>query len=505
MLTTRRHFIKKTAIAPLMSASLSQLLTEWIPQDQYDLIVIGAGTAGLACALAAAEAGGKVLILEKSTELGGTLPHSVGQLVVNDVKFLAADKKKLSQAEINQKIVGQSPGGQPELLNISLESSGPTIEWLSSMGVIFENTKTQLSLGYGGIDTEFSVFAKEGGKAIQLALKNALQKFVTTGNITLLTKHQVVELTKRGNKISGVKALSDTGEQSFSGAQVVLCSGGYSANRLLWQQLHGTNIKTLMAGPATATGDAHALAEKIGAKFDTFGEPILQAGAIEVEPKSGKADWNDGWALIADSTTHPLREIYVNSYGVRFMNEAEPNLELRAKLIAKQPESKCWVVFDQKSLYEVNPILFAKWDLNRVYSEANRSRCFFWGNTLEDVAKRANLSPVMLKQTLDDYNLMCADGNDYDYQRKKETLIPINQGPFFALQTHVSSLVSVGGLAVNTKLQVLDAQSKPFSNLYAVGEALGAGQLMGTNFMGGLMLTASLGLGRKLGKMLIKP
>jgi fumarate reductase flavoprotein subunit len=91
------------------------------------------------------------------------------------------------------------------------------------------------------------------------------------------------------------------------------------------------------------------------------------------------------------------------------------------------------------------------------------------GDTIEGLAKAVGLDPVVLSQTLAEYNAACDKKYDPLFFKPAKFLRPVRKAPFYAINMAPSVLVSVGGIRVNGNLQVTDKQYKPIPGLYAVG------------------------------------
>lgn len=501
---SRREFLKTTALSTLgWTVVGSKALT--LAEENFDLIVVGAGTAGMPCAISAAEMGAKVLVIEKSNQVGGTLHLTGGHMSAGGTKHqLKHNITDSPQAHFEDVMRISKNTAPPELVRLAVEEAPHTIDWLDGLGFEFAPDSPRIVHGHVPYQVARTQYGKDAGKSILKAIMPEWNKWVQTGQIKLLLEQELTDLIKKGNRITGVQTKSATGLNTWQGKKVVLTTGGYAANHRMFALKHPGTNRLITAAARTSTGEGISIAEKHGAQFWNADKHISSLGGIEVEPQSGWADFWDGWAMVFTTAYRPTKEIYVNSYGVRFMDEANPDPDYRERIVSKQPGGKFWVIFEQKNLFETQPSIVPKWDINRVFNEANRGKCVWWGHTIEELAKRANLPTMMLKQTIDDYNAMTTDGTDIDFKRNKETLLPITEGPYFAILTYATSLISFGGLVVNTKLQVLDNQGKAIHNLYAAGEILGAGATTGNAFCGGMLVTPAMSFGRILGRSLSK-
>lgn len=496
---SRRDFLKIVSLAPIVAE-----LKNKHKADQYDLIVVGAGTAGVPCAIAAAEKGAKVLVIEKSELVGGTLHITNGHMSAGGTKNQIAHKIVDSpQAHFDEVMRLSKKTVSEALLRLATEEAPKTIDWLDSLGFEFAPGSPRIDYGQVPYEVARTQYGKEAGKSILKVLLPLYEKYTSAGQITTLLSHSMVDLLRKGSKIIGVKAADEATTKDYYGKNIVITTGGYAANSALFNEKHPDKARLISAAALTSTGEGIQIAEKHGAQFWNADKHSSSLGGVEEEPNSGRADFGSSWATVFTTFTRPALEIYVNSYGVRFMNESNPDIEYRQHIVSKQPGAKFWILFDQNILFQnPNSTIIAKWDYNRLYQEAFRGRCVWYGNNIEELGKKAGLPIETLKRTLSDYNQMVAEGLDIDFNRTKESLQAMTQGPYFAVLTYATSLVSYGGLAVNEKLQVLDKQNKPIANLYAAGEAIGAAATTGNTYCSGMLLTPALSFGRFLGQSL---
>lgn len=498
---SRRDFLKIVGLVPFVA----EINNREFADNQYDLIVVGAGTAGIPCAIAAAEKGAKVLVIEKAEQVGGTLHLTSGHMSAGGTKHQMAHKTVDTPQAHFDDVMRISKKTAPEaLVRLATDEAPKTIDWLDSLGFEFAPESPLIDYGQVPYQVARTQFGKEAGKSILKVLLPQYEKYTATGHINTLLNHKLVDLLKKGSKVIGVKVANEVGEKDYLAKSVVLTTGGYAANSTMFAEKHVVKNRLVSSAALTSMGEGIQVAEKHGAQFWNADKHNLSLGGLEEEPNSGRADFLSAWVMVSSTLARPAKEIYVNSYGVRFMDESNPDPDYRENIVSKQPGAKFWIVFDQNILFQnPNNTLVAKWDYNRLYQEAFRGRCVWYGNNIEELGKKTGLPIETLKRTLADYNQMVAEGLDIDFNRTKESLQAMPQGPYFAVLTYASSLVSYGGLAINEKLQVLDKQNKPIPNLYAAGEIIGAGATTGNTFCSGMLLTPALSFGRLLGKLLV--
>ncbi|MFN8356116.1 MAG: FAD-dependent oxidoreductase [Spirosomataceae bacterium] len=501
----RRDFLKMLGLGTVASNSLVFASPKTSADTVFDLIVVGAGAAGMACALAASEKGTKVLVIEKAPLIGGTLPYSEGKLSAGGTALQKAKNITDSpQTHFEELQVLSRDFPDLSLVKLACDEAPKTMAWLDSLGFEYNPASPLPHTSEVPYKVPRTYVGKEGGLTLQKTLEKPWNLQVSVGTISVLLKHKLTDILKKGSKVVGVKAYSSDGEKEFFAKNVVLTTGGYASNPMLMAAKH-PGKKVFSAANQNAMGDGLELAEKIGAKSWNIAQTQVVLGGIQDEIIKERADYQVGWLDIANPQVRPVREVYVNSFGVRFMDESNPSPEYRRQQIVKQPGEKIWILFDQNVLFQVpNTTIVQRWDYNRLFQEAFRGKTVWYANTIEELAKKSGLPVETLKTTWSEYNQMAIEGADLDFNRPRETMQPMPQGPYFAIVTQATTIFSTDGLAVNDKLQVLDKNNRPIANFYAAGEVLGAAAVTGGVYCSGMLLTAALSFGRKLGLTLGK-
>ena len=96
-----------------------------------------------------------------------------------------------------------------------------------------------------------------------------------------------------------------------------------------------------------------------------------------------------------------------------------------------------------------------------------------WANTIEELADKMGVPKDRLKKSFDRYNELCEKGVDKDLGKRRELMVPLDKPPYYAFRFGPAVLVVVGGLKINSNMEVLDEKNKPVPGLYAVGNTSG--------------------------------
>jgi flavocytochrome c len=479
----------------------------------YDLVVVGAGSAGMPCAIRAAQRGLSVLVVEKDTEVGGTLHLTAGHLSAGGTQRQREKGIEDSTAEHWADVQRISHGTTDEAIaKKAVELAPSTINWLEELGYAFHEKAPLIIYGheayskprtYFGADDYFGGPIVQPGKAVLKVLLPVFNSLVADGTIDLRLRHSLQHLLMNDERVVGIEVLHAGESRHFFGKHIVLTTGGYASDSGFFKQ-HVKNIDRLIStAKTTSTADGIKAAMNIGAVFHGAEKHISTLGGIETEPGSGRANFWSAWARVSNGVDRKQREIYVNELGERFMNEYDSTVDERERLVLQQPHQRFYVVFDETSLND-GPCVVVQWNAERFKKEAKKEKCCWSAATIEELAAKINIPADALQKTVERYNDFIANQSDDDFGR---TYLhhAVKQAPFYALLVYAYSLISFGGIKVNEDLQVVDANGKAIKGLYAAGEILGAGATSGNAFCSGMVLTPALSFGKWLGEVTPTP
>ncbi|MCX6550483.1 MAG: FAD-dependent oxidoreductase, partial [Acidobacteria bacterium] len=234
---TRRDFLNQTAVS-LAGAGLagtSELGASQGPtasRPDADIIVVGAGLAGLAAAITAADAGASVLLVDKHYKIGGSAMGAGGSFSAAGSKAQRAkvieDSPERHFQDAN--VIGKGKA-DPALLKLYTEQAAPTQEWLESLGIEFAPTGPRMAPEHELYSTARTCDAKGGGPGYIVAMGKELDRRIAAGKITLKGETAAKRLVTRGGRVVGVTVATELGtERSFHGKAVILACGGYGSN-----------------------------------------------------------------------------------------------------------------------------------------------------------------------------------------------------------------------------------------------------------------------------------
>jgi fumarate reductase flavoprotein subunit len=463
--------------------------------SDYDVIVIGAGGAGLAAAIAAAHEGASVLVLEAENEVGGSTQLSAGMLTAAGTSVQAAlgvedSPERMFQhyMDLNQWRVLPGP------TRMFCQESSTIVDWLVDLGV---EIPTQVStnahmpgLTRAGVEDIWRGHVpKDQGYGLVQALDAQRRRLGV--DLALQSRVDDIILDDEG-RVRGVRIE----DQDLTAPAVVVASGGLSSNPELLAEFY----------PDSAiAGDALFVVAAPGSRGDHIG----------MARRHGLSLFGHGWGLLLVTaefqTMHhwqsgfpPPSRIHVDRDGRRCMDEDAP-YAVSPGILADRG-GWVWAVFDESARTGL-PDGYADWAAHRVLEEVEKG-IVLRADSLAELATLMKVPADHLTSSVNRWNEVMASGHDADFLRHESlaakgastALDPIEQGPFYAVRMLPAELVCTHtGLQVDDHTRVLDHAGQVVPGLYAAGEA--AGGILGNRYVGGGNSVAhALVLGRRAGR-----
>ena len=435
-----------------------------------DVVVVGGGGAGMSAAVRLAELGQQVILFEKASFLGGAISVSGGNQVIMGSQLQADngvedDSVESMVADFEANGAGKN---NEEILTLFAENVGAATDGLvASCGIEFEPGLHQL-----GEYSHNRELAYTGGGA---GFAERMRKAVERSGATVYLSTKVESLLVEDGAVVGVKAVSTDGTKEYTvhAANVVLATGGYGNNK---DMLTDEMKSALYYGPSTSTGDGIRMAEAVNAQTANMEYGKRYPNGIEVDTgiaKSTIAGNIVGWTMSA---------ILVNADGNRVVNEKASNRTILEEEL-QQPGGMLYLLLDSETFEvwktKLAPAGISEGDIEK-YLAANGTTTpvFAHGETLEEAAAAAGVNAENLAATVEKYNSFVEKGEDADFGRNASYLtMKIGAGPYYLIEQKPRFATTMGGLVVNTNMQVLNQEGSAISGLYAAGET--CGQVMG--------------------------
>lgn len=437
-----------------------------------DVLVIGGGIAGLVSALEAANAGAKVVVLEKLDRLGGSSVTSGGIVYGTG-----------SQLNIDETIDGFHPedivayyeertDGNMDLDMVTFwaEHSGETIDWLiDEMGIEFDGGVKPT----GTSPANRGHFTVDRGGAVMVPIWNHV---LENENITVIRHAAVTELLTDGDVVTGAVADHYGAAVTVNAKAVIMANGGYDRNPDYMAEYVPNSEGVPSMSSVGNTGDEIEWGKELGASM------IFKGGVMGMHTTDASYTLNNGVNLLSWLPT-----LGVNDKGERFMNESL-DYPLYYQAMEENGTSCAWWIFDS-TLEDKVPLM----------EKAVERRQGFKADTLEELGEAAGLDAETFAATVARYNELGEKGEDEDFGRA--TIAPLSEeGPYYAIKVIRSTVAGFGGFEINTEAQVLKEDGTAFPNMFAAGECA-SGQFFNRVYpASGSMLSISTTFGRVAGR-----
>lgn len=461
-----------------------------------DVLVVGAGTAGMPAAIFAARRGARVILAEAEATPGGTLRRAAGHVSAGGTR-LQREKGIEDNPEAHSADIARITGGtaDPGMVALACEMAPRTVAWLDELGLDWDPACPAILHALEAYSVPRTYWGRDRGRSIAAVLVPELEREIDAGRIAFLPRHRLEALEQSGGTVTGARfRRPDGGEARISAAQTVLTSGGYTANPALFAEMTGGLPLCGGAEPAN-TGAGLTAAREIGAAVSPARHFLPHVGGIEDPPGSRRTARADNPVLM------PARqpwEIYVDRDGRRCLREDEPDRVTQQQAMTRVPDMTFWIVWDAAIDAEA-PELLPTWRGPRLEAAWADHPAFSKADTLDALAMAAGIDPGGLTGTVAAWNAALAAGAP-DPLGRTHRPAPIATPPFFAVRNHGTTATSSGGLVADRDCRVLDTQGRPIAGLFAAGEILGRELLSGNAFVGGMSITPALAFGRRLGE-----
>lgn len=428
-----------------------------------EVVVIGAGVCGLMAAYTSAKAGAKTIVLEKSEKFNARGGHNAAlRSKIQLEEGLDYDPARVV-AELTKWANNNVDGGQEmawavncspimdELLDMAAENGIEVMRWGNDVPDQFYPEYKSVHM-FGGMDQSILAGMLEGA-----AIKAGAEFHYSTPADQLVKDN--------AGRVTGVVAKDAEGAyKKFEAAKaVILCSGDYGNNPEMIQYYcpRAAEVDMNVYAPPVNTGDGQKMGIWIGAAMQKQEPHTPMVHNLGAAPFSG----------------NPF--LRVNIEGLRYENEDVP-IPLMANSAQLQPGHKTWTIYD--SSYEEDvPKMGTSFSRTNMVTErtltgidtALESGSLIKADSIDELATKMGVPVEAFKATVARYNELAGKGVDEDFGKNGEMMTAIDTGPFYAAYNSLALLVVLGGLDVNSKFQVLDAEHKVIPGLFAAGNTAG--------------------------------
>lgn len=440
------------------------------PEDtSTDIVIIGAGGAGLTAAIEATNEGAKVIVVEKNAFMGGNTNYATGGMNAAGTKYQeAAGLEDSSELHYQDTMKGGHDKNDPSLLKVFTEKAAETLYWLEDLGANLSE------IGRSGGQSVDRIHKAPEGMPIGPHLMDVFANQVEKLNIDVRLNTKAVEIISEGNKVLGIKVeYLDGHTYNINAKAVIIASGGFGANPDLV-----TKYKPELEGFGTtnqpgATGDILGMIDKLDIALTDIEE-------IQTHPTVVP--------IINEMITEGVRgdgAILVNRDGKRFINELETR-DTVSKAILSQEGKSAFLIFDQQVVDKASAI--------KKYKDAGLLK---EANSLQELGEKLKINTAQLESTLETYNEYYKEQNDKEFGRRLLNFELI-KAPFYGVEVSPAIHHTMGGLKINTNSEVINNSGNVVKGLYAAGEVTGG--IHGGNRIGGNAITDITVFGKIAGK-----
>lgn len=463
--------------------------------DNYDVIIIGAGSTGLPAGIFAAERGARVLQIEADQRIGGTLYWSSGQMSAAGTRLQAAAGIDDSAEEHYEDAMRICNGTMDAALGrMAIDNASDTLDWLTGLG--FEPLPGHPVAGsaHEPYRTRRYCWGEKLGVSVLEAMTPPFERLIAEKRIDLRLETKFTRLLQDdAGAVTGVEVETPSGStQRHYGRNVVLASGGYAANLEMWAEITPQYALTSYCNPYSR-GDGIRAAQELGATVsggDSFLTTVAGFRQDADDPLSGAH-------LRLNPAIRKPWEFYVNGEGKRFVREDHPSIDHIERAVLALPDFTLYVIFDEP-MRQNAPVITLETREDMAARFGNHAH-FLRADRLADLATQIKVDPETLEQTTAQFNQAVESRLDPEFGRE-HMIRPIGTPPFYAVKAVGFTVVSPAGIDVDPQLRVLREDGSAIPNLYAAGEALGFSRLSGNAFVGGMSLTPAITFGRLLGR-----
>ena len=420
-----------------------------------EIVIIGAGGAGMAAAIMVNQAGKDFVLLEKMPYAGGNTTKATGGMNAAETHYQKEqgieDSTALFAADTMK---GGHALNDPALVAVMANESSNAIDWLDSIGAALPK------ISFSGGASVNRIHAPEDGSGVGGYLVERFSaKLEELGVETMFNTKATEILTDGDGRVCGVKAEGADYNYVFNCKAVILATGGFGANEDMYTQYRPDLKGTVTTNAPGATGDGIVMAQALGAD-------LVDIEQIQLHPTVEQTT-----SMLITESVRGDGAILVNQGGVRFTNELLTRDAVSAAELAQEGQY-AYIIFDQNLRDHLKAI--EKYVSTGITVQAD---------TIEGLAELLNIDPSTLAKTLADWNECVKNQRDPEFGRTTGMEADLTTAPYYAIKIAPGIHHTMGGVKIDTSAHVINTEGKPIPGLYAAGEVTGG--VHGGNRLGG--------------------
>ena len=417
--------------------------------EQFDIVIVGAGGAGLAAAVEAHEQGAdNILVLEKMSFAGGSTTMAFGGFNCTNSRFMDEQGKEETPVMLVDKIVKNGAGfADVDMAGIIAMETPKVIEWLDGFGSEWGKIRYA------------DLHCPTDGTIPGVELVKVLKEQAEKNGIEIRYNSPAVDLiADESGRVSGVQVKDASGEYTIDVQAVILATGGFESNPEMIAKYDNPGLAHIHLAPSQGNmGDGIVMAEKLGAELRNMDLIQLSCAVAPFSIQMQLPIKNNG-------------VVFINKEGKRFTNEySEASSDRRiTEDILKQTDAECFGVYNE-TIYQTFMAIEEKdfFDEYRMTGIDN-SGTVIKADTLEELAEKLGVDQETFLATMN--GLKTDNIGNEEVVKLADTY---KSGPYYAVTLTPGVMDTLGGVLADTTGRVINKEGKPIKGLYAAGEVIG--------------------------------
>ena len=420
-----------------------------------DVVVVGAGIAGLTAALTAAQAGADVILVEKQAVVGGSGLLTAAGFYGAETSVVPAEVETIDEM-YNHILDMIAEGGSLDNVDTDrirhlCESTPELVEWLEGMGYEFTTT----DFGIKDAKQHYHILADGSNGPGQVKI---LSENVEKAGVNVMTETKCIALKQEDGAMTGITVSQGNGTFDINAKSVILACGGYANNPEMMMRLAPQSLFSYSCANAGATGEVLQMAADLGAAW--YNDQFMLTCGFTSDPNSAL-----GMVCYPPYASMPL----VDQTGNRFMNEFSL-WTLNSEMVRNVENAPFYGIFDS-SFLKGTEAEFKYDSIEQAIAEG--SPYVVKADTLEDLAAKIGIKDVdAFLKTIETYNsVKGTDDPEPAFGVPNDQLSFVEEGPFYGVLMVSLNAGTMGGIQTQMTGEVLDVYGEVMPGLYACGEA----------------------------------
>ena len=433
-----------------------------VKEYNTDFLIVGAGISGLAAAVQARQLKLNTIVIDKNGFVAGNGGGVEGIFGINTKMQkdagIHAEKEDIISKETE---LGQYRADGSFWVDL-INNSADNIDWLVNLGV--QLTKVD---DYHGT-CMFPTFHWFKGGFASVGYVPYMKKKADELNVKFLLETSATSIIEEKGTIKGVYAKTPKGYIKINAKATLLATGGVGHNPDLLEQQGWSTKNIHYCSMPSNTGDGYQMAMSVGAMDMLKESPEFMMNYIQAFPHEGVHLYLDPInGFMSLPSGGPV--VFVNQDGRRFVNENVKKYNLLYQRMAIKATKVTYEIFTQRIFDKLTKNVENADEILAKALKENEGNSLFKANSISELAQKVNLPVAILSKTMKLYNSYCDNGKDLEFNKDKEMLVSMEDGPYYIARLDPSNLIGIGGIGSNRKFEVINNNFEKIPGLYASG------------------------------------